>query len=168
MENELKNQIAEKNIELQNKKLESYSFHLQAKARSINLFYLSPQRRSKIEFHNKKYTVSDLSKEFSEVEILEELRNHPERFSPNVCLRPVYQSLLLPTVIFTGGGAEIAYWSQQVLLFSSLNVSFPILMLRKSIEILNSKLIKKINRVGIKIEKYNQNIESIKKDLLKN
>ncbi len=58
--------------------------------------------------------------QWAQAELLDELKQHPERFSPNVILRGLYQETILPNVAFIGGGAEVAYWLQLRPLFGAL------------------------------------------------
>ncbi len=51
-------------------------------------------------------------RKFSRAEILSEVERCPERFSANVLLRPVVQDYLLPTLLYLGGPAEVAYFAQ--------------------------------------------------------
>jgi bacillithiol synthase len=48
----------------------------------------------------------------SSAELLHRIAVMPENFSPNVLLRPVVQDYLLPTLAYTGGAAEAAYFAQ--------------------------------------------------------
>jgi bacillithiol biosynthesis cysteine-adding enzyme BshC len=52
------------------------------------------------------------AKKLSSAELLEGISAAPENFSPNVLLRPVVQDYLLPTLAYTGGAAEAAYFAQ--------------------------------------------------------
>jgi bacillithiol biosynthesis cysteine-adding enzyme BshC len=56
----------------------------------------------------------------SESELLAELEEHPERFSPNVLLRPSAEDFLLPTLAYTGGAAEAAYFAQAGVVYEAL------------------------------------------------
>jgi uncharacterized protein YllA (UPF0747 family) len=67
-----------------------------------------------------------------------ELEQHPERFSPNVILRGLYQEKILPNIAFIGGGGELAYWLQLKDLFIHYKVPFPLLLLRNSFLIIGS------------------------------
>jgi bacillithiol synthase len=128
------------------------SYNIQAHPREINLFYLKDDTRERIEKVNGDYVVVNTDLRFSEKEIIEQLRDHPELFSPNVILRAVYQEKILPNIAFVGGGGELAYWLQLKDLFSNYNVPFPVLVLRNSFLIADSSVMEKIEKTGISIE----------------
>jgi bacillithiol synthase len=52
------------------------------------------------------------AEKLSSVQLADRIALAPENFSPNVLLRPVVQDYLLPTLAFTGGPAESAYFAQ--------------------------------------------------------
>ena len=52
------------------------------------------------------------AEKLSSTELLGRIASAPENFSPNVLLRPVVQDYLLPTLAYTGGAAEAAYFAQ--------------------------------------------------------
>ena len=52
------------------------------------------------------------AEKISQADLVSRIRSHPEQFSPNVLLRPVVQDYLLPTLAYTGGAAEAAYFAQ--------------------------------------------------------
>ncbi|MGA8503137.1 MAG: bacillithiol biosynthesis cysteine-adding enzyme BshC [Candidatus Sulfotelmatobacter sp.] len=52
------------------------------------------------------------AEKISSAELLDRIAAAPESFSPNVLLRPVVQDYLLPTLAYTGGAAEAAYFAQ--------------------------------------------------------
>jgi len=70
---------------------------------------------------------------WNEHELIDELNQHPERFSPNVMLRGLFQETILPNVAFIGGGAEVAYWLQLKTLFSHYKTFYPSIHLRQSV-----------------------------------
>jgi uncharacterized protein YllA (UPF0747 family) len=76
--------------------------------------------------------VNGLGLRFEKNEIVEELKNYPERFSPNVVLRGLFQETIIPSVAFIGGGSEISYWLELKGLFRHYQVPFPVLVLRNS------------------------------------
>lgn len=105
----------------------------QAYPRDINLFYLGNNLRERIEHHGDTWVVLNTDIHFSKEQLLEELKTHPEKFSPNVILRGLLQETILPDVAFIGGGAEVAYWLQLNNLFRHYNVFFPPVLLRQSV-----------------------------------
>src|SRR5690606_20804270 len=88
-ERDLVENSAFQKVEATNQYLADKNYHVQVNPREINLFYLGDGNiRERIVFQNEKYFVLDSDIQFSREEILEELKNHPEKFSPNVILRP--------------------------------------------------------------------------------
>lgn len=107
-------------------------YKVQASGRELNLFYLKDDLRERIVAENLKFKIQNSKLEFSKVGMAEELKGHPENFSPNVILRPVFQGMILPDIAFIGGGGEIAYWLELKKVFEAVNVPFPVLVLRNS------------------------------------
>lgn len=107
-------------------------FKPQAFVREINLFYMDDGIRERIVFDNGIYHVNNTELRFSKEELIKELEEYPEHFSPNVVLRPVYQEFILPNLVYIGGGGEIAYWMERKDQFAAFGVFFPILMRRNS------------------------------------
>ncbi|GAB4091571.1 bacillithiol biosynthesis cysteine-adding enzyme BshC [Flaviaesturariibacter terrae] len=114
-------------------------YNVQAHPREINLFYLVDDTRSRIEQRGAEYVVVGTDTRFTEDSLRAELDAHPERFSPNVILRGLYQETILPNVAFIGGGGELAYWLQLKDLFEHYQVPFPVLVLRNSFLLLNER-----------------------------
>ena len=56
----------------------------------------------------------------SREELLGRIDAAPENFNPNVLLRPVVQDYLLPTLVYTGGAAEVAYFAQAGVVYEKL------------------------------------------------
>ena len=117
----------------------SKAYHVQTEGRTLNLFYLKDQTRARIEKQGDQYIVVDTDIRFSQSEILTELHQYPEHFSPNVILRGVYQETILPGVVFVGGGGELAYWMELKNVFQQVGVHYPLLQLRNSFLLINQK-----------------------------
>lgn len=132
MEDELLNGVAHGLITTQTALLNEH-YQAQMFPRPINLFYLSHQLRERIERQGDKWQVLNTGISFTKEALLDELHAHPERFSPNVALRPVFQETILPDVAFIGGGAEVAYWLQLLPVFRQYNVFYPPVLLRQSV-----------------------------------
>lgn len=133
---------------------------VQVNPREINLFYLS-DTRDRIDFDGQQYIVVDKGIQFSQEQIINELENALEKFSPNALMRPVYQEKILPNIAYIGGNAEIMYWLELKDYFSHINIPFPILIPRNSMLFLQEKTIKKIEKLDLKIEDFFQNFTTL-------
>ncbi|MFZ1784416.1 MAG: bacillithiol biosynthesis cysteine-adding enzyme BshC [Ferruginibacter sp.] len=123
-------------------------YKVQAGGREINMFYLKDDSRDRIEKKNDRYTIRNTASSFSEPEMTAELNDHPERFSPNVILRPVFQEMILPNIAFIGGGGELAYWLELKDVFGAVEVPFPVLVLRNSFLLVEKKDREKWQKLG--------------------
>jgi bacillithiol biosynthesis cysteine-adding enzyme BshC len=126
-------------------------YRVQASGREINLFYIDEDIRSRIERKGDRFIVHDTSFSFSEEEIEEMLVSHPDRFSPNVILRPLLQERLLPNVAFVGGGSELGYWMQLKNIFYHYGVAYPVLILRNSFALVDNELNEALKRFNIEV-----------------
>jgi bacillithiol synthase len=126
-------------------------YKVQAGGRELNLFYLLDNKRERIEKENEHYKVEGSGLIFTEEEILRELHVHPERFSPNVILRGAFQETILPNIVFIGGGGELAYWLELKAVFETVNIPYPVLLLRNSFLVAEEKWSKKANELGISV-----------------
>ncbi|MEP6512666.1 MAG: bacillithiol biosynthesis BshC, partial [Parafilimonas sp.] len=115
-EKELKEQFSHKAAEITIQQLGKL-YKVQAGGRELNLFYLIDDKRERIEVfsfqssvspqnsaNSFQFSVPGLNVQWKMDEILEELNNHPERFSTNVILRGLFQETILPNIAFIGGG----------------------------------------------------------------
>ena len=108
-------------------------YTVQVNPREINLFYIEDELRERIIAENGTYKINNTQRFFTETEMLAEVASHPEKFSPNVILRPLYQEIILPNLCYIGGGGEIAYWLELKSNFETFKVTFPILLIRNSV-----------------------------------
>jgi bacillithiol biosynthesis cysteine-adding enzyme BshC len=142
-------------------------YKVQAHPREINLFYLEGDRRERIEIRGDQYQVLNTDLSFSKEELIAELQQHPERFSPNVILRGLYQETILPNIVFIGGGGELAYWLELKDLFDHYKVPFPVQVLRNSFLILEKKWQDKISKLGFRPEDIFQSEDQLLNQLVK-
>jgi len=117
--------------------------------REINFFYLDDDIRCRIIHENNSYQGVGTKLKFSEEEFLNLLDQNPEKFSPNVILRPLYQEIILPNLAYIGGPAEIVYWLQLKDIFKHYKVPFPILIPRNFALIIPRAIKNKINKLGL-------------------
>jgi len=151
MKDELLNQTSKKAVSKTILNLEK-DYKVQVNPRDINLFYLTENSRERIIENEGQYPIHNTDLVFSEAEILKELENHSDRFSPNVIMRPLYQEVILPNLCYIGGGGELAYWLQLKDYFEAVEIPFPILLLRNSVQIVSKKQVKKLHNLDISFE----------------
>jgi len=132
--------------------LEEMGYKSQIFPREINLFYLDKGIRERIERRGEEFQVLNSDIHFSADELRSLIDSHPERFSPNVVLRPLYQEMILPNLAYLGGPAEVVYWLQLKGVFDFFDVPFPVLMPRNFALILNNSVLKKAEKLGMERE----------------
>jgi len=148
--------------------LEKEGFETQVHAREINFFYLTDEYRERIvETDGGRFEILHHNKFFTKEELTEEIEKHPERFSPNVVMRPLYQEIILPNLCYIGGGAEIVYWLQLKSNFDHYQVDFPILLPRNSALISNEHLDYKIFRLNLTFKSLFRNADELKKQYVR-
>ena len=146
--NELTNKTSFQKVTETNLLLQTH-YEIQVNPREINLFYIEDKLRERILFENNQFKVNNTKLAFSEKEILELLENNPEKFSPNVILRPLYEEIVLPNLCYIGGGGEISYWLQLQSAFVVNKVTFPILLVRNSVLLATEKQLKKADKLNL-------------------
>lgn len=137
------------NISRANERLLDLGLETQVNPREINFFYLKDELRERIVFEDSRYAVLNTDIHFSADELKKEVEGHPERFSPNVVMRPLYQEAILPNLAYIGGAAEIIYWLQLKQNFDFYHVDFPVLLLRNSALIASNSLASKLKRMDL-------------------
>jgi len=115
--------------------------------REINLFYLSPNGRERIQKKGEDYLIGEHTYTFAQLK--NKLTESPADFSPNVILRPVYQEFILPNICYVGGLGELNYWLQLKGVFEKAKVVFPLIQVRSSMFYLDSALVDKIDGLGL-------------------
>ena len=144
--------------------LEQLGYSSQIYPRPINLFYLDKGIRERIERDGEEFVVLNTELRFSADAIQTLLQEHPERFSPNVVLRPVYQECILPNLAYLGGPAEVVYWLQLKEIFDQFAIPFPVLLPRNFAVLIPQAIQKKIKQLGWEPEQLFQQFEAWKKD----
>ena len=83
-----------------------------------------------------------------------EINDHPERFSPNVVLRPLYEEIILPNLAYIGGPSELPYWMQLKGVFDHFEVPFPMLIPRNFALYVPTASRKRIEKLGLTYEEF--------------
>lgn len=152
IEKELFEQPSQAIIEKTQQALGDVGFSAQAHVREINLFYLSENNRNRIEKIDNNFHIVGTNIVFTDAQLRTELNLYPEKFSPNVVLRPLFQEYILPNLAYIGGGGEIAYWLERKAQFDYFNVPFPMLIRRNSALILEEVWEKKWMKLDFKLQ----------------
>jgi len=150
--------ITETSLQLKKSEIE-----IEVNPREINFFYLNDELRERIVFQDGFYRVLNTNLQFSSDELRKHIQEHPEKFSPNVCMRPLYQESILPNLAYVGGGAEMLYWLELKSTFTHYKLDFPILILRNSAQIISEEQEHKIKRLGLDYRDVFQSLDQLKK-----
>jgi len=166
MRDELLNHTAhQKVVESSDRLAEKYN--PQVFPREINLFYKDSNLRERIvDCGDGTYQILNTDLLFPKEVLFDMLDKYPERFSPNVVLRPLYQEKLLPNIAYIGGAGELAYWLQLKSLFDYHQVFYPMLINRNNALIIYEKLLKKAASAGINEDEIFQDEQSLIKLVL--
>jgi bacillithiol synthase len=143
---------AKKSVDEATQQLQSLGYHTQVNAREINFFYLVDGLRSRIEKVGERFQVVDTDIQFSKQEIEKLIQEEPEKFSPNVVLRPLYQEMILPNLAYIGGPAELVYWLQLKGVFENFKTPFPVLMPRNFAVVVDAPTAKKFEKTKLDIK----------------
>jgi len=156
-------EITQKNIDLL-----SELYPVQATPREINLFYLKDDIRERLDRKDGRYQVNNTAIHFSPEAMERELANFPERFSPNVILRGLFQETILPNIAFVGGGGEMAYWLEFKPLFRHYRVPYPVLILRNSFLLIKKNWKQKIEKAGLAVSSVFKPEEELMENFVRN
>lgn len=152
IEKELTMQFSKPAVDIISLQMQERGLKVQAKGRALNLFYLQKNRRTRIDkIAPDLFRTVDNDLSWTLKEILSEAHDFPERFSPNVILRPLYQQTLLPCCLFVGGGGELAYWMELGAVFKAADLVYPLVRRRDSVWILDHIASQKMDKFGLSV-----------------
>ncbi|RMG58790.1 MAG: bacillithiol biosynthesis BshC [Bacteroidetes bacterium] len=86
---------------------------------------------------------------------------HPERFSPNVSLRPLYQEMILPNLAYFGGWGELSYWLQLKGVFDHFGVAFPAVLPRFSATLFRPEQARAWTEMGFELPELQQPLHAL-------
>ena len=152
MEADILNGTTRSLVEETNNRLSTLGYTPQVFVRDVNFFWLGDGSRERIENHGEKWTVLNGGPTLSADELRAVIRETPERLSPNVILRPLYQETILPNLAYVGGPAENVYWLQLKSVFSHFKVPFPMLMPRNFVMMMDGPMTRLFEKTGISLE----------------
>jgi bacillithiol biosynthesis cysteine-adding enzyme BshC len=102
---------------------------------SASLFHLDGVRRP-IKHNGESFVIDD--RPFSAASLIKEASTSPERFSPNVLLRPIVQDTLFPTAAYVSGPSELAYLGQLGGVYEQFGVPMPLMYPRAMATLVDS------------------------------
>jgi bacillithiol biosynthesis cysteine-adding enzyme BshC len=155
LEKEIQQQASNAAVQATNARLTAASYKPQVYSRPLNLFFITAEgQRQRLEPDATgadcvEVTIRNTTRCHNREELLALARQHPEQFSPNVVLRPLYQEILMPNLVYIGGGAEVAYWFQLKDVFVAYNVPFPMVVPRNSAMYISKANAGKLRKLGL-------------------
>lgn len=152
VEKEINEKIVFNNVSKANSKLISAGFEPAINPRELNLFLLTQNDRKRLEFTSEGIKTVDDSLKWTKNEFLEFANKNPEKISPNVLMRPVYQETVLPNIAYVGGPAETEYWLQLDELFLACGLQTPQRVLRICNTLISEKNVAVLEKTGLRID----------------
>lgn len=153
-------------LQSQTKKIEEI-YKTQAFPREINFFYLDDEKRELLIQNDEQFNLKESEITFSKAEMNQMIDSAPEKFSPNVLLRPLYQELLLPNVAYVAGWSEVFYWTQTRAVFEHYNVPFPLVLPRSSALLVESSANEKWKNFGFKFSDFQRSFADLSTEFVK-
>ena len=141
-------------------------YHAQVKVKPVNLFLRVDEGRYSIEPVENEYRLRRKRKSFTQEQLLELLENEPDKFSPNVLLRPICQDYLFPTAFYIAGPSEIAYFAQIKPLYDIYNITQPMIYPRSSATILENSISNSLEKYSLTINDIFFDINAVKKRII--
>ena len=153
--------------------LEAAGYHQQVKVTSSSVLLFTVQQGARTPIHRREpggtaefLIGSDATAEkLSQAELLARISASPELFSPNVLLRPIVEDYLLPTLAYTGGAAETAYFAQAGAVFEALLGRVTPIVPRFSATVVEPKTQRLIERHGITVPDVFAGPEALRRQL---
>ncbi len=110
-------ELSEQALQTASSKLLERGYHVQAHSTPVNIFLHTDGKRLKINRTEEgRFQAGEIT--YSQAELLDYVRSHPEAFTPNVFLRPVAQDMIFPNACYIGGPGEVSYLAQMTELYA--------------------------------------------------
>jgi len=146
-------------------KLVAGGYHAQATLAegTVCLFHLNAER-APIRIDGASATVGDQS--MGVAQVVDEARQQPEHFSPNVLLRPIVQDTVFPTICYVAGPNELAYLGQLKDVYAHFGVPMPLMYQRATATLADSPTLRFLSKYELPITALRAQDESALNQLL--
>jgi bacillithiol biosynthesis cysteine-adding enzyme BshC len=149
------------------KHLEKLGYHGQVHLNNSNIFYISETgHRLKIQYDGEVWFIDNSNMRWSSDELIREINDNPNQFSPNVILRPVLQDRILPTLSYVAGPGEIAYYAQMSGIYDYFEQSMPQIVPRFSGTLIESSVERIMGKLPFNLDDYNKRIEDLESEYI--
>jgi bacillithiol biosynthesis cysteine-adding enzyme BshC len=113
------------------------------------LFFLGETREPVRRTEQGDYTIGDRA--VSRADLVAEAAAHPERFSPNVLLRPLVQDTLFPTIAYVGGPSELGYFAQLKDVYAHFGLPMPLIVPRATATFVDGAGLRFLQKSGVEL-----------------
>ncbi len=154
-------------IDATSRALRDRGYHAQVHARPTNLFWLGDDARTPIDLgEDGHFVLRGTDRTFTRAELLDRLDDEPERFSPNVILRPLMQDHLLPTAAYVAGPGEVSYFAQYGDVYDWAGLDMPIIHPRASVSLVEGKVQKVLDKYALGVCDFRDDLDALFQDVV--
>ncbi len=118
----------------------------------VNLFLEGPAGRERLYRQRARFKLHRSGQVVTADEIRSRAGQDPLVLSPNVLLRPLVESRVLPVVSYVAGPGEIAYHGQIGRLYEAHGLRMPVLFPRHAVTVVESKIRRVIDKFGLGLD----------------
>ena len=136
-------------------------YHAQVQARPTYLFMDGAGGRQALRPVGVGFSRHGDGQSYSAARLSELIGSAPQRFSPNVALRPIVQDALVPTIAYVAGPGEIAYFAQLKGLYAWADVPMPIIYPRASITALEPGAARTMSRHDLGLDALDSGVDEL-------
>ena len=152
--------------------LESAGYHQQVKVTESSVLLFTTREGARVPIHRHGNGAAQFvidgpaaAEKLSQTELLAQINANPGQFSANVLLRPIVQDYLLPTLVYTGGAAETAYFGQAGVVYQALLGRVTPIVPRFSATIVEPKVQRLLERHGISMKDVFRGPEELRQEI---
>jgi bacillithiol synthase len=153
--------------------LDAAGYHQQVKVTSSSVLLFTMRDGARTPIHRRGQGASAefvigtdaAAEKLSQAELVARIAETPGQFSPNVLLRPIVEDYLLPTLVYTGGAAETAYFAQAGAVYEALLGRVTPIVPRFSATIVEPKMQRLLERHGISVSDVFAGPEALRRQL---